>query len=238
MGFTRDAGVRPDLEFGQAPQLLPESFGLRRSGRELDPLIQVLRVLPDDHEVHRSVSRRHARERPRGPHGGEQIQLLAKRDVDAPEPRPHGGGDRTLDGDSRSSDRIQRLGGKEVAQLGESDRTRLMLDPCDPGNRGIQDETSGRRHLRPDAVARDQRDTVPSHHRGTLPDADGRSVAVEEVELEPDPRAFIAGHEAPSVGDPAEQVRAPAARCRAPGRSEPAQHHARPGIGDLDPDRT
>ena len=102
MGFTVTPASGRISKLGQFPQLLPERFGLRRPRRELDPLVEVLRVLPDHDEVHRPVSRRHAGERSRGAHGGEQVQLLAKRHVDAAEPGSHRRGDRSLDGDPRS----------------------------------------------------------------------------------------------------------------------------------------
>ena len=44
---SRDAGVGPDLEAGQPPELLPEPFGVGRPGRVLRAPVEVLGVLPD-----------------------------------------------------------------------------------------------------------------------------------------------------------------------------------------------
>ena len=54
--------------------------------------------------------------------------------------------------------------------LREGGGTGLTLDPLDPRNGGVEYQAGAGRHLRPDAVAWDQRDTVPSSHVGTLPD--------------------------------------------------------------------
>jgi hypothetical protein len=54
--------------------------------------------------------------------------------------------------------------------LGEGVGTRWSFDPVDTRNGLVEDQSGGGRDLRSDAVARDQRDTVPSTHGGTLPD--------------------------------------------------------------------
>ena len=81
-------------------------------------------------------------------------------------PEPTG----SLDGDTRRADRVQGLLGQEITVLGKGESTRRSFDPFDPRDGGVDDHSSGGRHLRSDAVARDQRDTVPSTHVGTLPD--------------------------------------------------------------------
>jgi len=166
--LDRDARVGLDLDPGEAPELLPEGVGLGGTDRELDSLIQVLRVLPDHDQVYLLVTRVDSRQRPGGANGSEQVQALPECDVDAAEPRPHRCRDRALDGDPGGADRLEGLLRQEVTMLGERRGSRGPFDPLDPGNRCIEYDPRGRGHLGPDPVTGDQRDAMASCHRGTL----------------------------------------------------------------------
>ncbi len=64
IGFTRDAGVVPNLVTGRARRSSSrERRRLRRAAFELDPLVQVLGVLADHDEVDVGVAGRDPRER-------------------------------------------------------------------------------------------------------------------------------------------------------------------------------
>ena len=154
--LQRDAGVLAHLEPRELPELLAQRGGFGRAAFELDALIQVLGVLPDDDQVRRGMPDRDARERAGRPHGGEQVELLTERHVHAAEPRADRGRDGTLDArrGSRGSASSVSSGSSapwRLQRAGAGDR----VDPLDVAVRGVEDQPGRGRDLRPDAVPGD-----------------------------------------------------------------------------------
>jgi hypothetical protein len=155
-GLERDAGVLADLEAAQIAQPRPERAALLAPALELDPLVEVLGVLPHDHEVDAVVAGGHPRERAGGTDGREQIEVLTERDVHATEP----GADRRRDGalqrDPAVADRVQRALRQEGPVILEGGRAGGPLDPFEVDAGRVQHVARRGRHLRADPV--------PGHH--------------------------------------------------------------------------
>ena len=165
-GFQRDAGVLAHLEAGEVPELPPQRGGLGRAAFELDALIEVFGVLAHDDDVRGGMTDRDARQGTGGAHGGEEVELLAERDVDAPEPGSDRGRDGTLDGHPAVTDRLERLLGQQRAVALERACAGDRIDPFDVTVSGVEDQPCGSRDLRPDAVSGDDRDAM--NHRASL----------------------------------------------------------------------
>jgi hypothetical protein len=159
-GLHGDAGVRGNRVPDQALQLLPQPGGGRGASFELDALVQVLGVLPDDHEVHTGVASGHAGVVAGRAHRGEQIELLAEGHIDAPETRAHRCGDGALQRGPALTDGFQDAIGQGGAFPLDDVGARFLEHPVDVGAGGL-DHTPGRDgDLRTDAVSWDQRDAV------------------------------------------------------------------------------
>ena len=193
------------------------------------------------------MARRHARQRSRRADRREQVQTLAERDVDAAEPRADGGRDRSLDRDPRGADRLEGLLGQQVAMLLEGRGARHAFDPLDRGDRGIEHEPGGCRHLWSDAVAGDQRDPVACCHASTYARRAADVGRVDERAHQGSPRGRSNSNQthAPSTPDTRPHRSATLLRrCGLHPReagpavlAQPTQHDPRSLIPDLDPNR-
>ena len=163
--LDRDAGVVADA----LPGLLGDELDqLLRSGRsllELDPRVQVLGVLPDDHDVYVLVPGSRAPVPLARPEAGVQVELLSKRHVHAPKAASHRGGDGALDGHSVPPDRLQDGVGKGRAVPFQDVGAGLLDVPVEPHPGGLEDPAGGLRELRADAISRDERHAVRRHAR-------------------------------------------------------------------------
>ena len=90
IGFTVTPASGRISKPARSPELLAERVRLRRAGRELDPLIEILRVLPDHHEVDVAVPRRDTGEASRRTDGREQVQSLTDATLMLRNPEPTG----------------------------------------------------------------------------------------------------------------------------------------------------
>jgi hypothetical protein len=97
--LDRDSGVLLDLSFRFAKDQLPEVQRAGRADVEFDARVEILRVLPDDHEIDVLEAGANSRIGLAGALAGVEVELLAERDVHAPESGAHGGRDRTLEAD-------------------------------------------------------------------------------------------------------------------------------------------
>src|SRR5437667_10981716 len=102
---------------------------------ELDSGVEVLDVLPHDHEVHVAARRRDAAVGLRRTQVGIEVELLAKGDVHRPEPGAKLGGERSFERDAVATDRLDRVLGKGCAELRDRGRADVVhvpfdLDPC------------------------------------------------------------------------------------------------------------
>ena len=126
----------------------------------LDPGVQVLGVLADDHEVDVLVARVEALHRAGRADVGVQPEGLAEGDVDAPEALPDRRRDGSLQGDLVAPDRLEDVVRERRPELGHDALAGVDDVPLegDPGR--LEDRSGGRRDLRPDAVPGDEGDTV------------------------------------------------------------------------------
>src|SRR4029077_17823111 len=147
-------------EAAQLMELRAEGGRIGCSSFELDPAIEVLRVLADDDEVDIMVPGANAGDRSGRPDGREQVQILPQGDVDAPEPLADGRRDRSFDGGAASPDRLQRASGKQGAVRLERAGACGSLLPYDVDPGGVEDDPGRRRDLRADPVAGDQDDLM------------------------------------------------------------------------------
>jgi hypothetical protein len=163
-GLQGDPRVLGDLEAAQLVELRAEGGRIGRSSFELDPAIEVLRVLADDDEVDIAVPGANAGDRSGRPDRCEQVQILPQGDVDAPEALADGRRDGSLDRGAASPDRLQRTRGKQGTVRLERASARRPLLPSDVNPGGVEDHPGRCRDLRADPVAGDQDDLM--RHRG------------------------------------------------------------------------
>ena len=144
----------------------------RRAGDDLDALggiladhvldagVEVLGVLADDDQVDVVVAEVEALHRAGRAHVGVQVERLAERDVDAPEPATDRGRDRTLERDVVAPDGVEDVVRERRPVLldrGLAGDDRLPFE----ADAGRIEHAGGRlRQLRTDAVAGDQGDSV------------------------------------------------------------------------------
>ena len=130
---------------------------LANVGRDhvLDPGVQVLDVLADDHQVHAlaGVAGRHAGQLASRPHVGVRLEQLAQGDVGALLAEPDGGLERALEDDPGPLDRVPGLGrhAGRVALL-EDARARSRLFPVDEHAGRLDHPDRRADHLRADTV--------------------------------------------------------------------------------------
>ena len=155
-----DAGAGGDLLRLQAVQLRDHALRLGCACFVLDPGVEVLGVLADDHQVDVVVARAHALEGLARTKAGVEAELVAERDVDRAETRADRGRDRPLQRDLVRLHRRERL----VRQ-----RRALLLHDVDAGVADVPVERDSRRlehaarrlgQLRAGPVAGDEGDTV------------------------------------------------------------------------------
>ncbi len=126
----------------------------------LDPGVQVLGVLADDHEIDVLVARVEALHRSRRAQVRVEVERLPKRHVDAPKPLADRRGDGALEGDPVALDRLEDVIRERRAVLGDDSLPGVDDLPFEGNARGVEDTTGCLRQLRPDAVAGDQGDAM------------------------------------------------------------------------------
>ncbi len=196
LGELHDVGLRGAVNGGaslgdrelerEADDLLASLAGdqLQRLGdagglHMLDPRVEVLHVLPDDHEIDAAaaVRRANAGELPRGPHVRVGLEELAQGDVGALLAEPHGGLERSLEDDARPGDGFDRLRrharGKSLL---EHLRAREAFLPLDLGPGSLDDSLRGPNDLGTDPVPGDDRDE-PLSARALRLDIHGHSLS-------------------------------------------------------------
>ena len=144
----------------------------RRAGDDLDALggvladhvldagVQVLGVLADDDQVDVVVAKVEALHRARRADVGVQVERLAERHVDAPEPATDRGRDRALERDVIAPDRLEDAVRERCPELLDRRLTRHDRLPLEADAGRIEHAGGRLRQLRPDAVAGDQGDSV------------------------------------------------------------------------------
>ena len=158
--LDRDPRVRAD---GRAVQLLQEAaqvLRLRRVLLELDPGVQVLGVLPDDHDVGLGEAGADALIGLAGTDARVEVELLAQEHVDRAKARAHGRGGGALDAHPVALDRLQRAVRERRALLGVDVLPGRLLVPVELDAGGLQHAAGGLDELRAGAVAGDDRDVV------------------------------------------------------------------------------
>src|SRR5690606_19501749 len=135
---------------------------------EFDARVDVLGVLAEDHHVGElgPLDRaRHALEPPDRTQAGVEIELLAERDVEAPDATADRGGQRALDADQVLGERGDGLVGQPVARAVERLLAGQHFLPLDLavarvglGDRGIEHADRRRPDVGPGAVALDEGD--------------------------------------------------------------------------------
>src|SRR5439155_5534625 len=138
---------------------------LGRARRPLDPGVDVLRVLPEDHHVHvlGPLHRAgHALEIADGAEADVQVELLAKGDVERADATPHRCGERALDPDEVLPERVERRHRHPLLRLVERLLPRQHLLPRDAAaapvgllHRGVEDALRGAPDVAAGAVAFD-----------------------------------------------------------------------------------
>ena len=126
----------------------------------LDARVQVLGVLPNDHQVDVVVPALDPDHRPCGAQVRVQVQRLAQPDVDAAEAGPDGGRDRALERDLVPPDRLEDAL-RERRPLGRDRGLAGLLDlplELDPGR--IEHAPCRLRQFRADPVAGDESDAM------------------------------------------------------------------------------
>ena len=159
-GLDADGRILLDRLPGPVPQLGDQLAGAGVPGGELDARVEVFRVLADDDEVDVGDRHVHARVRPAGAHAGEEVELLAQRDVHGAEPLPDGGRDRALERHAVLADGLERLFRQRRLELLDG---RFSGDPLVPLERhpGCLEAAPGRpRDLRTDPVSGDEGHTI------------------------------------------------------------------------------
>ena len=115
---------------------LGELLRLRRADLVLDPRVEILGRLADDHDVDVLVPRADAGVALARAHLGVEVEALSQRDVDRAEAAAHRRRDRPLQRDSVLLDRLEDVLGKRVAAVLIHDVAARVLDvpvELDPG---------------------------------------------------------------------------------------------------------
>ena len=122
--------------------------------------VEILGVLPDDHEIDAVEPRRGTGQVRHRPQVRVEIERLAQPDVHAGEPLRDRRGDRPLQRDPGPADRSEQFRRKRAAGALEGDHAGVMAVPVDRHARRFEHAQHRLGHLRADAVARNQRDRV------------------------------------------------------------------------------
>src|SRR3990172_3100776 len=155
-----EAGVLPDPAQAGGVRDLRDLRDRRVALLELDARVEVLGVLPHDHEIDVLVAGAHARVVLGGAQAGVEVQHLAQGDVDGAEAAAARRRDRTLDGDLVPADRLQDfVGGDGAVLLGGADAG-LPDVPVELDAGGLEDADCGFGDLGAGAVARYEGDAM------------------------------------------------------------------------------
>ena len=167
-GLDADGGVRAERLLAGALHQLSQLGDLGRALGELDAGVQVLGVLARDHEVDVAVARTVARHGEARAHAGIQVEVLAKRHVDAAETGTNRRGDGTLDGDLGLCHGIEHMLGQRRVILVHHARAGIHHLPGDLHARGLHHAAHGVRDLGSNAITRNEYDLV-CHNRPPTP---------------------------------------------------------------------
>ncbi len=126
----------------------------------LDARVEVFRVLAHDDEVEFGVARRHVRQRPHGAQVGVEVERLPEPDVDRGEALADGRRDGAFERNPVALDGFEQVFGERRAELFERLRARVVRLPAHVHARRLDDAHDRRRDLRPDAVARNECDSM------------------------------------------------------------------------------
>ena len=133
----------------------------------LDPGIEVLGVLADDHQVDTFVARSHAGDGDCRPQVRVEVELLTQPHVHAAEARAHRGGDGAFDGHLRVFHGVDDGLGQRGAVLFHHVGAGFHVDPFDLNARRCHGHLGRRHDLGADPVAGDTGDPV-GRHRSSL----------------------------------------------------------------------
>src|ERR1044072_4740847 len=126
----------------------------------LKPRVEALGVLAHDDEVEFGVARPHVRQRAHGADVGIAVERLAQSNVDRREALADRRRDGAFERDLVALDGFEQVFGQRRAELFERLRARVFRLPLDVNARRLDDAYDRRRDLRPDAVARNECDSM------------------------------------------------------------------------------